>query len=259
MTAPRPTRRRLPAPRPSTAARAAAHRSSPSCAAGCTSACSRPCSSPGWCSSRSPTAPRGRIACAIYTLTACLLFGVSALYHRGNWGPRANAVLRRLDHANIFLIIAGTYTPLTMLLLPGRHGAAAAVGRLGGSAGRYRLPGLLGRRPALALHALLHRDGLGRRLLPARLPARPAAIAVLVLRHRRRPALQRGRRRSTASSAPTPHPAGSASTRCSTPSRWPRSSSTTWASHWWPTSTRSPHGVGADHGGCLRRRCGSDR
>ncbi|NED87726.1 hemolysin III family protein, partial [Streptomyces sp. SID11233] len=51
---------------------------------------------------------RGRVACAIYVLTACLLFGVSALYHRGNWGPRGEAVLRRLDHANIFLIIAGT-------------------------------------------------------------------------------------------------------------------------------------------------------
>ncbi|MBB0231370.1 hemolysin III family protein [Streptomyces calidiresistens] len=61
--------------------------------------------------------PQGRLACAVYTLTACLLFGVSALYHRGRWGPRATAVLRRLDHANIFLIIAGTYTPLTILLL----------------------------------------------------------------------------------------------------------------------------------------------
>ncbi|KUJ66173.1 DNA-binding protein [Streptomyces albus subsp. albus] len=61
---------------------------------------------------------RGRLACAIFTLTACALFGVSALYHRGTWGPRATAVLRRLDHANIFLIIAGTYTPFTLLLLP---------------------------------------------------------------------------------------------------------------------------------------------
>lgn len=66
--------------------------------------------------------PRGRIACAVYTLTACLLFGVSALYHRGDWGPRANAVLRRLDHANIFLIIAGTYTPFALLLVPGGRG-----------------------------------------------------------------------------------------------------------------------------------------
>ncbi|AKG45000.1 Hly-III family protein [Streptomyces xiamenensis] len=66
--------------------------------------------------------PRGRVACAVYTLTACLLFGVSALYHRGNWPPRVAAVLRRLDHANIFLIIAGTYTPLTILLLEGARG-----------------------------------------------------------------------------------------------------------------------------------------
>ncbi|OIV38816.1 DNA-binding protein [Mangrovactinospora gilvigrisea] len=61
---------------------------------------------------------QARIACAIYSLTAGLLFGVSALYHRGTWGPKAQAVLRRLDHANIFLIIAGTYTPFTILLLP---------------------------------------------------------------------------------------------------------------------------------------------
>ncbi|KPC92156.1 DNA-binding protein, partial [Streptomyces sp. NRRL F-6602] len=54
---------------------------------------------------------RGRIACAVYALSACLLFGVSALYHRGTWGARGEAILRRLDHANIFLIIAGTYTP----------------------------------------------------------------------------------------------------------------------------------------------------
>ncbi|MEU2115526.1 hemolysin III family protein [Streptomyces sp. NPDC016459] len=62
--------------------------------------------------------PRARVACGIYVLTACLLFGTSGLYHRGTWGPRGEAVLRRLDHANIFLIIAGTYTPLTLLLLP---------------------------------------------------------------------------------------------------------------------------------------------
>ncbi len=59
-------------------------------------------------------------ACSAYALSACLLFGTSALYHRRNWGPRGEAVLRRLDHANIFLIIAGTYTPLAVLLLPAR-------------------------------------------------------------------------------------------------------------------------------------------
>ena len=39
-------------------------------------------------------------------------------YHRGHWSPTTSAVLRRLDHTNIFLIIAGTYTPLSILLLP---------------------------------------------------------------------------------------------------------------------------------------------
>jgi hemolysin III len=60
-----------------------------------------------------------RLSCAVYVLTACLLFGVSAVYHRGRWGERAAGVLRRFDHANIFLIIAGTYTPFTVLLLHG--------------------------------------------------------------------------------------------------------------------------------------------
>jgi len=61
----------------------------------------------------------GRVSAAIFTLTAVLLFGTSAVYHRGNWSPKTKAVLRRMDHANIFLIIAGTYTPLTVLLLEG--------------------------------------------------------------------------------------------------------------------------------------------
>jgi hemolysin III len=63
---------------------------------------------------------KARIAAALYGLTASLLFGISALYHRGSWSPRALAVLKRLDHANIYLIIAGTYTPMTLLCL---HGA----------------------------------------------------------------------------------------------------------------------------------------
>ncbi|HEY6737302.1 MAG TPA: hemolysin III family protein [Actinopolymorphaceae bacterium] len=58
-----------------------------------------------------------KISSAIFAVTAALLFGVSALYHRFSWSPRVAAVLRRLDHANIFLIIAGTYTPFTLLLL----------------------------------------------------------------------------------------------------------------------------------------------
>jgi hemolysin III len=59
-----------------------------------------------------------RLALALFTLSAALLFGISALYHRGNWTGRAEKLLRRFDHANIFLIIAGTYTPFCVLLLP---------------------------------------------------------------------------------------------------------------------------------------------
>ena len=64
----------------------------------------------------------GRIGAAIFGGTASLLFGVSALYHRGRWQPRVKAVLRRLDHANIFLIIAGSYTPFALLLLEPSQG-----------------------------------------------------------------------------------------------------------------------------------------
>jgi len=67
----------------------------------------------------SPTVA-GKIAASIFTLTSLLLFGTSAVYHRGRWSERVDVVLRRLDHANIFLIIAGTYTPLAVLLLPTR-------------------------------------------------------------------------------------------------------------------------------------------
>src|SRR5690606_10981018 len=47
-----------------------------------------------------------------------LLFGISAVYHRFNWRPTVKAVFRRLDHSNIFLLIAGTYTPLAVCALP---------------------------------------------------------------------------------------------------------------------------------------------
>ena len=65
---------------------------------------------------------RDRTATAVYAASAALLFGVSALYHRGSWSPRVEAVLKRLDHANIFLIIAGTYTPFSVILLDNRGG-----------------------------------------------------------------------------------------------------------------------------------------
>jgi hemolysin III len=62
--------------------------------------------------------PAAKAGGAVFAVTAMLLFGTSATYHLGRWGPKWSAVLRRLDHSNIALIIAGTYTPLALLLLP---------------------------------------------------------------------------------------------------------------------------------------------
>ena len=58
----------------------------------------------------------GKVSAAVFAGTAVLLFGTSAVYHRGTWSPRVAAVLRRLDHSNIFLIIAGSYTPFALSL-----------------------------------------------------------------------------------------------------------------------------------------------
>lgn len=60
-----------------------------------------------------------RGAVAVYMLASMALFATSAVYHRGTWNPRTMAGLRRADHANIFVFIAGTYTPLTVALLDG--------------------------------------------------------------------------------------------------------------------------------------------
>lgn len=59
---------------------------------------------------------RATIATAIYVASLCALLGTSALYHRVNWKPHARQRMRRLDHAAIFVLIAGTYTPMALTL-----------------------------------------------------------------------------------------------------------------------------------------------
>jgi hemolysin III len=63
-----------------------------------------------------------KVAGAIFFACSFLLFGNSALYHRFNWKPKTKLILKRIDHANIFLLIAGSYTPITMLALPFEQG-----------------------------------------------------------------------------------------------------------------------------------------
>ena len=62
--------------------------------------------------------PAAKTGASIFFASSLLLFGVSALYHRVPWSDRAHAILRRIDHANIYLLIAGTYTPMALLCLP---------------------------------------------------------------------------------------------------------------------------------------------
>ena len=64
---------------------------------------------------------RGRITLGIFTLTAVTLFTCSALYHRVAWNDKNKAIWRRIDHSNIAILIAGTYTPFAIYLLePGQ-------------------------------------------------------------------------------------------------------------------------------------------
>jgi hemolysin III len=79
-----------------------------------------------------------KFAVAIYSITAILLFSVSAIYHRVPWSPAKKKIWRRFDHANINLLIAGSCTPFAVTLLEGRDrtillsvvwiGAALGVG-----------------------------------------------------------------------------------------------------------------------------------
>ncbi|HEY2630847.1 MAG TPA: hemolysin III family protein [Solirubrobacteraceae bacterium] len=62
---------------------------------------------------------RARLAASIYAAAVSALFGTSALYHRVTWRPAARRWMRRLDHSMIFVLIAGTYTPVALLALKG--------------------------------------------------------------------------------------------------------------------------------------------
>jgi hemolysin III len=63
-------------------------------------------------------------AFAVYAFAVAGLFGISALYHRGRWQPVARARLQRADHSMIFVLIAGTYTPICVHVLDGGLGGA---------------------------------------------------------------------------------------------------------------------------------------
>lgn len=68
-----------------------------------------------------------RVSATVYALGLCSLFGVSGLYHRRRWSMAARRRMQRIDHATIFVMIAGSYTPLCVVALGGSLGTAILV------------------------------------------------------------------------------------------------------------------------------------
>jgi hemolysin III len=116
------------------------------------------------------------VACAVYSVAVLGLFGVSALYHRRAWtSVRARTTMKRLDHAMIFIFIAGTYTPFAVLALPEPTGLVVLlvvwIGAVGGAALKLLRPHAprwigvpfylaLGWVAVFVLPDLLHRGGV---------------------------------------------------------------------------------------------------
>jgi hemolysin III len=76
----------------------------------------------------------GTTAAAVYAFAVAGLFGASAVYHRGRWRPGVRAWLQRVDHSMIFVLIAGTYTPVCLLVLRGTLGTVLLAIVWGGAA-----------------------------------------------------------------------------------------------------------------------------
>jgi hemolysin III len=82
--------------------------------------------------------PTAKVVCAVYAISVATLLGISALYHRPTWSVVARARMRRLDHSAIFVLIAGTYTPLALTLPKATAHTMLSVAWAGGIAGVLR-------------------------------------------------------------------------------------------------------------------------
>lgn len=70
---------------------------------------------------------RARLVAAVYAVAVSALLGTSALYHRVTWRPDVRRWMRRLDHSMIFVLIAGTYTPVAVIALKGPLAKAVLI------------------------------------------------------------------------------------------------------------------------------------
>ena len=67
------------------------------------------------------------ISTTIYSLGVLTMYGISALYHRVTWSPERRLFMKKLDHAAIYIMIAGTFTPITLLALPPHSGTRLLI------------------------------------------------------------------------------------------------------------------------------------
>ena len=176
-----------------------------------------------------PTTPT-KIGSAVYLACSLILFGVSATYHRFYWAPRWEIMWKRLDHSNIFLLIAGTYTPLTIALLS-RSDATILLSVVWGGAIIGILLNLFWPTAPRWLSTLVYVASAGSpsgTCLSCGQEAAPPSCGSLS----RAVSSTRWELSSTARRNPTPPPPGSASTRSSTPSPSPRGPATASPSTW---------------------------
>lgn len=104
---------------------------------------------------------RGRIGASVYAVGLVALFGVSGFYHRGRWSPLWRNRMRRLDHATIFVMTAGTYTPVCLLVLDGWVATTMLVAAWSAAVAGAALAWTTGRRTAVIRSALYIALGWG--------------------------------------------------------------------------------------------------
>lgn len=98
--------------------------------------------------------PRGQMAAVVYGSGLVALFGVSGSYHRGRWDDAKRRLMQRLDHGTIFVMIAGSYTPLCVLALRGWLAWTLLAVVWAGAAAGFVLAFLSGRGVRIARGAL---------------------------------------------------------------------------------------------------------
>ena len=200
---------------------------------------------------------RRLVGAAVFAGSAATMLGASALYHRVTWKPRARMWMRRLDHAGIYLLIAGTYTPVGLLSMHGvlQRVVLAVVWSGAGVAilAKFcwvRSPKWVSAGIAVAL------GWVGIAAMPQL--ARRGRAGSRRADRRRRPGVHRGRGRLR-SPKPDPVPRSSVTTSCSTRSRSSRLPASTSRSRSSSSGSADPS-EGASHAGhddLVQRREGS--